>query len=913
MSAGASSSACDVSNNKCSRPSDFTGSVISAGKRGNRVGELSTTRVCVEHFSSAKEKRPNEARHKSEISESVYKEDSFQNGNDRVGISDDATRRFYGIDRSKGRVFFGANSNGSSKISKIYLEKSQIPVHMPAVRPVVITKSFHKSIETGGGCTSTSGNKNGDLFRRHIDSVRNEERGLQSSENSSEVAAEPWVCNQQRKIVACSDPGNRVFGLRPLINGYASENFTTEMCSNNEEMRGSSEESTFEHPRGSQCSGSTEISNTCNITIDNVLSSFAATTNISAKKGQIGVRGNCNLTPPGKGRVKFVDAAPTCLERPSHVSSSSGYNNSDGCIPEGMGRSNGGTRVFGPLVAGRGKAAYKFIRGKSSEICTVGDKAPSIECPHQISSRQQVSSCVSKSSRGNKIPNPDGGSANNMEMVYGKKSLDIGRISTRKRKRDSGSTIQSILRPHGMVIEARDLQSNRGSSAISARSRHVRFADQQQDPEVRLLAARPDGMEGGRSIFSLERNKSIHISTVLPHSKSAGKSLQRPGHGSPNNNTSVEDTALVRGPATHVNRRANFDPARKRSASLTTQRRGTSAKSPVATSRVANIRAHLKHSGISGKAADLIMASWRSGTEKQYSAAWRKWSCWCIERGENSVSTSIARICDYLTKLYLGGWQYSTINTHRSAISMTHIPIDGIRVGSHYLVKRLMKGIFNKRPPLPRYVFTWPVGTVFKYLKSLGRNEDLPLKLLSMKTAILVALVSADRGATIVHLNLKYMVQATGVIRFLVSKPTKTTRPGSGVHEIVLERYSADKRICPVHAVKEYISATSEIRGQEDQLFVSFLKPHKAVVSSSVARWIKEIMRAAGIDVSVFKPHSTRSASTSWACRQGVSIPDILKTGDWASATTFQRFYNRPVLHSSFAQAILDGALKSTS
>ena len=82
------------------------------------------------------------------------------------------------------------------------------------------------------------------------------------------------------------------------------------------------------------------------------------------------------------------------------------------------------------------------------------------------------------------------------------------------------------------------------------------------------------------------------------------------------------------------------------------------------------------------------------------------------------------------------------------------------------------------------------------------------------------------------------------------------------------------------------------------------------MVSSTVARWIKVVMRAAGIDVSVFKPHSTRSASTSRAWGRGVSIPDILKTGDWSSATTFHRYYNRPVIHASFAQAILEGALE---
>ncbi len=144
----------------------------------------------------------------------------------------------------------------------------------------------------------------------------------------------------------------------------------------------------------------------------------------------------------------------------------------------------------------------------------------------------------------------------------------------------------------------------------------------------------------------------------------------------------------------------------------------------------------------------------------------------------------------------------------------------------------------------------------------------------------------------------------------MVAKPTKTTRPGSGVREIILKKFLPNRRICPVHVIKHYVKATSSLRGQEKQFFISYQKPHKAVVSGTVARWIKVIMRVAGIDVSVFKPHSTRSASTSRAWGRGVSIPDILKTGDWSSATTFHRYYNRPVIHASFAQAILEGALE---
>ena len=57
------------------------------------------------------------------------------------------------------------------------------------------------------------------------------------------------------------------------------------------------------------------------------------------------------------------------------------------------------------------------------------------------------------------------------------------------------------------------------------------------------------------------------------------------------------------------------------------------------------------------------------------------------------------------------GKQYCTINTLRSAISMTHDEmyeeVDGMRVGQHPLVSRFLKGVFNCRPPAPRCSTTW--------------------------------------------------------------------------------------------------------------------------------------------------------------------------------------------------------------
>ena len=72
---------------------------------------------------------------------------------------------------------------------------------------------------------------------------------------------------------------------------------------------------------------------------------------------------------------------------------------------------------------------------------------------------------------------------------------------------------------------------------------------------------------------------------------------------------------------------------------------------------------------------------------------------------------------------------------------MTHDHIEGIPIGKHPLVSRLFKGIYNSQPPQPRYSATWDVDVVIRQ----GENDDLSLKQLSQKLALLMALVDASR------------------------------------------------------------------------------------------------------------------------------------------------------------------------
>ena len=106
------------------------------------------------------------------------------------------------------------------------------------------------------------------------------------------------------------------------------------------------------------------------------------------------------------------------------------------------------------------------------------------------------------------------------------------------------------------------------------------------------------------------------------------------------------------------------------------------------------------------------MSSWRSGTQAQYKSAWSKWSSWCAEKQEDPVSCDITCFLEFLSELFDSGLQYRTINVYRSAISASHLSVEGSSIGSHQLVSRFMKGIYELRPPQPRVFTTSDVGTV---------------------------------------------------------------------------------------------------------------------------------------------------------------------------------------------------------
>ena len=83
------------------------------------------------------------------------------------------------------------------------------------------------------------------------------------------------------------------------------------------------------------------------------------------------------------------------------------------------------------------------------------------------------------------------------------------------------------------------------------------------------------------------------------------------------------------------------------------------------------------------------------------------------------------------------------------------IVIDVFSVGSHPLVIRFLKGLYNLRTPVSRYCEVWDVNQVLDYLKTL----PLLVKQLTLKLVMLIALTTASRSQSVYCLSIENMVK----------------------------------------------------------------------------------------------------------------------------------------------------------
>ena len=293
-----------------------------------------------------------------------------------------------------------------------------------------------------------------------------------------------------------------------------------------------------------------------------------------------------------------------------------------------------------------------------------------------------------------------------------------------------------------------------------------------------------------------------------------------------------------------------------------------------------------QHNVLSASARALINKSTRDSTKVKYGCIEKKWTTYCDTNNISSIATTIT-LANFLASEFDRKLSYSYIKTYTAPLTKYTQHVDWTTI------KQLKKGMHNIRPPKPKYCVVWDVNIVLTWLSAMRTDSFM---LLSQKVVTLLMLLSGNRVNMLTHMKLTCMVATDDEVTFTFDEPLKHSRP-TAKGDIMTYRSYPDKSLCPVTAVAEYIEQRGEKSG-DPHLFITTQSrkgQHNAAHHDTLARWIKEVLGAAGIDTSKYQSHSCRAASTSAAALAGVSLTTILRSASWSNVTTFKRHYQREI------------------
>ena len=150
---------------------------------------------------------------------------------------------------------------------------------------------------------------------------------------------------------------------------------------------------------------------------------------------------------------------------------------------------------------------------------------------------------------------------------------------------------------------------------------------------------------------------------------------------------------MVFGAATHDDITANQVEMTDQPGDTTSPGRPSSTREEAPLDGLLLVRQSLLNTGLSEESTDIILASWRDSTKKQYLVYVHKWILFCTKNHIEVFSKDVSCILSFLNVLYDDGLMYSAINTARSALSAFLGVADTDQLGTHPLIVRFMKGI----------------------------------------------------------------------------------------------------------------------------------------------------------------------------------------------------------------------------
>ena len=876
-----------------------TGSSETTGQRGGGAAGGSTQqRLSVKHIPSTKKGWRSETGNKPKTAEYLRSVPTLQDGRYPDIQKSRETGRLAGQSGFEGRVLRRPDGPRAQEIPVLCSRREDVSIYLPTLRPNIGTMGLYQDPETGNSSRTGAGHSSSHLHRRHSADGRVEGTGAETGGSPGIPPRVPGLYDKQGEDGVSTVSNGRVPGFQYKHANNGNEPATSEIKNNKGGVP--------QIVEGGANLGSSSLQidrqdDRCRPS-DSTGSTILQTPADGFIRGppEVGPELRHPPVPVGgqQGGTEMVGHGDVSLEWEDDPSETYGPDNRVRCLQHRLGSNLPGDRHRGTLVSPGKEVAHQLPRTPGSN--------PSIKniCKRQeitvsaTEAGQHIGSSLYKQPGRDHLETTGYPDPRPMDVVPGEEHTHPGSTPAGGAELHSRQGVQGHEGSVRLEVDPPDLQVNR-ETVCTTGSGPICIPFDQSVPTLLQLAAR--SLRGGNRCLptGLVEGEGF-CQPPVEFDNPRAESSTNPRGGTNYSDPPLEIPTMVCPDTSNAGRLATPPTT-----SATGNPNGGNVGKPT-TSRVEHIRESLKNQGLSEQATNLITKSWRTKTTQSYDSLFKRWDRWCSQRGCNPFSGPVSEVANFLASLFEEGYQYSSVNAYRSAISSVHDKVDGFNVGQHPTIVRLVKGVFNCRPPLPRYSTTWDVQKVLDSIESGGQPQTLPIKALTLRAVFLLAITRPSRSADLSQLNIRRMSYTTTGVSFLPTVLAKQSRQGKPITDFFFPSFPDNQTLCPVSTLKVYLDLTKHLRGEESRLFISFIKPHKAVTSSSIARWLKTILEEAGIDTSVFGAHSTRGASASAAAKAGITTADILKTANWSSESVFQRFYHKSSNQAAYGRAVIN-------
>lgn len=874
-------------------------------KRYRKSSESTKTKRFLQHiFSCSKKDRRFETCHKSQTSKQASPKETFQDGFFKQCNKSSSERRLGSFSRSQRRIFSHSNSGNAQTVLKILHKQTKLPISSSLFRPDQRSSGVQQSLFSSCSTSESTKHTFSSLPRRLACSKSRSRKTLCRQRESSQSPDKSRFYDKFGKIKHRTNSENNIHrGCFSVDSRYCStyrrkntKTYLRGKCHLKQTKSSNSKRFStlvryygFMHRADPKCKAVYETNTT--------------SSSLSLETSQSELVKENSIFKSSKGTSSLVVKQKKSFQREINNSMGNLSNRDDRCVTIGIRGSHFQQSNGSRGLVGKGKeTTHKLLRNGSSlsHGKTLPTNIEKSKCPDSL---RQFHSCqIHRKTRRDSFPRTV---HENMETLAScNRQRHSASISPHRRKEKCSGRqfVKNQNTTNRMVLE----QSN--SSVIvsdmgNASDRSVCLGEKSSDSHILCLESRSKSLCNRCSIDTMGQHVCLCVPSNLPNSKNFTTSEPISMSNHSDSPTLAKET-MVSQPSEISSRLSKSSTSQGGSTTPAKHTNLSPKSSSVQINCMDVIDRKFKEKGFSKETRKLLRASWRKGTQKDYSVKFRKFSSWCSGREIDPYCATLTDVAEFLTFLFSKGLQYRTIAGYRSMLSSVVPTVENIPVGKHPFITRLIKGVFHSRPPKVVLTPEWDLPLVLRKLKQAPFEplKHVHLKYVCWKTAFLIAITSFRRCSDIQSLCIgeeNITVQKKG-LTFLRKGLSKQDRPSHFGSKIFIPAFPSDKLLDPKRSFYYYLKRTDEFRKTDDKfvnnLFLSFRSPHNPVSAQTISSWIVKTIKCAYGEESKdtkFRAHATRALGPTWALFNGASVKSIMETADWSKDSTFTRFYLR--------------------